>query len=82
MTLAAIWPSVSISPWMPGTARLRAPADEKSFVSLLITDGEGELICGGETVAVKKGDSFFLPAGSGNYTVHGTLSDLVYKSVK
>lgn len=43
-------------------------ADEKSLVSLLITDGEGELICGGETVAVKKGDSFFLPAGSGSYT--------------
>ena len=51
-------------------------ADEKSFVSLLITDGEGELICGGETVAVKKGDSFFLPAGSGSYTVHGTCQTL------
>ena len=41
-------------------------ADEKSFVSLLVTDGEGELTCGGETVVVKKGDSFFLPAGSGS----------------
>lgn len=51
-------------------------ADEKSLVSLLITDGEGELICGGETVAVKKGDSFFLPAGSGSYTVHGTCQTL------
>ena len=51
-------------------------ADEKSFVSLLITDGEGELICGDETVAVKKGDSFFLPAGSGSYTVHGTCQTL------
>ena len=50
--------------------------DEKSFVSLLITDGKGELICGGETVAVKKGDSFFLPAGSGSYTVHGTCQTL------
>ena len=52
-------------------------ADEKSFVSLLITDGEGELTCGSETVAVKKGDSFFLPAGSGSYAVHGTCQTLV-----
>ena len=52
-------------------------ADEKSFVSLLITDGEGELICGDETVAVKKGDSFFLPAGSGSYAVRGTCQTLV-----
>ena len=52
-------------------------ADEKSFVSLLVTDGEGELTCGGETVVVKKGDSFFLPAGSGNYAVRGTCQTLV-----
>ena len=44
-------------------------ADEKSFVSLLITDGEGELICGGETVAVKKGDSFSQAAAAIPYTV-------------
>ena len=29
-------------------------ADEKSFVSLLITDGAGELTCGGETVNVRE----------------------------
>ncbi len=52
-------------------------ADEKSFVSLLITDGEGQLTCGGETVDVKKGDSFFLPAGSGSYAVTGTCQTLV-----
>ena len=52
-------------------------ADEKSFVSLLVTDGEGELTCGGETVVVKKGDSFFLPAGSGCYAVRGTCQTLV-----
>ena len=52
-------------------------ADEKSFVSLLITDGEGELTCGDETVTVKKGDSFFLPANSGSYTVQGSCQTLV-----
>ena len=41
-------------------------ADEKSFVSLLITDGAGTLTCGGETVKVKKGESYFIPAGSGS----------------
>ena len=40
-------------------------ADETSFVSLLITEGEGRLTCGGETVQAKKGDSFFITAGSG-----------------
>ena len=52
-------------------------ADEKSFVSLLITDGEGTLTSGGETVAVKKGESYFLPAASGPYAVTGTCQTLV-----
>ena len=52
-------------------------ADEKSFVSLLITDGEGELSCGGETVKVKKGESYFLPANSGAYSVKGNCQTLV-----
>ena len=51
-------------------------ADEKSFVSLLITDGAGELTCGGETVPVKKGESYFLPANSGAYTVKGQCQTL------
>ena len=52
-------------------------ADEKSFVSLLITDGAGELTCGGETVPGKKGYSYFLPANSGAYTVKGQCQTLV-----
>ena len=52
-------------------------ADEKSFVSLLITDGAGTLTCGGETVPIKKGESYFLPAGSGSYTVTGHVQTLV-----
>ena len=51
--------------------------DEKSFVSLLITEGEGTLTCGGEMVSVKKGDSYFLPANSGSYTVQGNCQTLV-----
>ena len=51
--------------------------DEKSFVSLLITEGEGTLTCGGKMVSVKKGNSYFLPANSGSYTVQGNCQTLV-----
>lgn len=51
--------------------------DEDSFTSLLITDGEGSLACGGEETAVRKGDSLFLPAGSGGWALAGTASALV-----
>ena len=52
-------------------------ADEKSFVSLLIADGVGTLNCGGETVNVQKGESYFLPAGSGAYRIEGPCETLV-----
>ena len=48
----------------------------ESFLSLLILDGEGEVRCGGETVRAKKGDSLFLPAGSGEVRLTGTLRAL------
>ena len=46
--------------------------DGASFTSLLIVDGAGTIACGGETLPVKKGDSLFLPAGSGRYTLTDT----------
>ena len=51
--------------------------DDSSFTSLLITDGEGVLSCGGEEMAVRKGDSLFLPAGSGDWKLTGSASALV-----
>ena len=51
--------------------------DEDSFTSLLITDGEGALSCGGEETAVRKGDSLFLPAGSGDWKLTGSASALL-----
>ena len=42
-----------------------------------ITDGAGTLTCGGETVKVKKGESYFIPAGSGKYAVTGDCETLV-----
>ena len=52
-------------------------ADETSFISLLIIEGEGRLTCGGETVQAKKGDSFFITAGSGAYALTGSCKALL-----
>lgn len=51
-------------------------ADEDSFVSILVTDGCGTVSCDGETLSAKKGDSFFLSAGSGTFSVEGALQFL------
>ncbi|MDE6150296.1 MAG: class I mannose-6-phosphate isomerase [Ruminococcus sp.] len=45
-------------------------ADEKSFASLLILEGEGKVI-GDDTVEFRKGDSIFIPAGTGKFAVDG-----------
>lgn len=49
-------------------------ADEKSFVSLMVTDGAGTISCGGEKLPVKKGDSLLLAANSGIFSVNGKLT--------
>lgn len=48
-------------------------ADENSFVSLLIMDGEGSLECCGEKLELIKGDSIFIPANAGGYKLSGKL---------
>ena len=50
---------------------------DASFLSILVLDGRGSISCGVETVEYKKGDSIFLPAGSGAYTVEGVCDALV-----
>lgn len=54
----------------------RGDCDGTSFHALLFTDGQGSLTCGGETREVKKGQCWFLPAGSGEYQVTGDLRTL------
>lgn len=51
-------------------------ACEKSFVSLLVLDGEGKLISGEQEIDLVKGSSIFVPASHGKYTVSGKLSIL------
>ncbi len=44
---------------------------EGSFVSLLCVDGEGELVHASGTYPIRKGDSYFLPAASGETVIRG-----------
>lgn len=48
-----------------------------SFASILMLDGEGTITSGGETASFRKGDSFFLPADSGDYIVEGSCDALI-----
>ena len=42
---------------------------DNSFHSLLCLKGEGEIIADGKSYEIKKGDSYFLPAGMGEYSL-------------
>ena len=50
-------------------------ADKSSFNHILVTEGKGTL----QGKEMKKGDSYFVPAGYGNYTVDGDAEILVTK---
>lgn len=54
-------------------SKIGGNAGEDSFVSLLIMAGEGLLECCGEKLALKKGDSIFIPANSGKYKLSGEM---------
>ncbi len=53
-------------------------ADEKSFNSLLILEGEGEVVAD-DAVKFKKGDSIFVTAGTGKFTVDGKCKFVLTK---
>ena len=46
-------------------------ADGSSFDSLLVLDGKAEISAEGESVRAEKGDSIFIAAGTGKYTISG-----------
>lgn len=48
-------------------------ADKSSFVSLVILDGTGTLRFGGGEMDLRKGESVFIPAGMGPYTIAGQM---------
>ncbi len=47
-------------------------ASDKSFNSILVLDGKCVVSCGGEVIEAQKGDSIFVDAGTGDYTIKGT----------
>ena len=51
-------------------------ADETSFHNVLILEGNAELVCGDTTLALKKGDSVFVPANCGEYTLTGNFKSV------
>lgn len=57
-----------------GTAACTANAD--SFVSLVVLAGEGTLSYDGGSITLHKGESVFIPAGFGQYTISGVLEIL------
>ena len=57
--------------------KLEGTVSEKSFLSILVLDGEGTITSNGESVSYKKGDSIFLTAGSGEYSIEGVCDALL-----
>ncbi len=51
-------------------------ADKKSFVSLLVLDGNGKITSADDEIELKKGSSIFIPADKGDFTVSGKLEIL------
>ena len=56
---------------------MRGCISETSFMSFLILDGHGTVSNQGEKLDFKKGDSLFLPAGSGDYRMEGVCDGLI-----
>lgn len=57
--------------------KLEGNVSQKSFVSILILDGEGRLADRDDVLEFRKGDSFFIPAGSGDYYIEGVCDALI-----
>ncbi len=57
--------------------KMEGTVSEASFASILMLDGSGTISSQGETVEYRKGDSFFLSAGSGAYQIEGSCDALI-----
>ena len=51
--------------------------DETSFLSVQILGGEGTISCGDEALTYRKGDSFMLTAGAGDWEISGICDALL-----
>ena len=57
--------------------RMQGTVTEKSFLSLLILDGDGTISSQGEKKSFRKGDSLLITAGSGDYQIEGKCDVLM-----
>ncbi len=57
--------------------KMEGVVTKDSFISMLILDGKGVIINREQVVNFKKGDSLFIAAGSGSFTVEGICDALV-----
>lgn len=53
--------------------------NEESFASLLCLDGDGDIIYNNEKFSFSKGESYFIPAGIGEFKITGNLEIIVSK---
>ena len=51
--------------------RVELLCDGKTFHHLLCVEGEGKILCGGNTYSLNRGNSYFMPARLGKYTIEG-----------
>lgn len=54
--------------------KMKFCADSSSFVSLVCAEGSGKIEMNGVISEIEKGDSWFIPAGAGEYSVTGNLT--------
>ena len=57
--------------------RMQGSVTDKSFLSILVLDGEGTISSKGEKVSFRKGDSILITAGSGDYQIEGKCDALL-----
>ena len=57
--------------------KMEGMVSDASFASILMLDGRGTISSRGEALEFRKGDSFFLSAGSGSYQIEGSCDALI-----
>lgn len=63
------------------TNKLSGSVGDDSFLHVLVLEGQGQIKCGSDEFSYKKGDSYFIPAGSGAYEISGEIEAiLTYES--
>ncbi len=60
---------------------IKLTADKSSFLSVTFIEGEGEIVFAGEKFAFTKGDTYYIPAGMGDFAMHSSSAVAVVASI-